>query len=516
MKKILLFFLTSLIFSTLSAQHRVPQRASYNYEGAIHECPEGEVRHYTRTGSAWTVANSMGLIAEASQDGLLMEVVFAADGKTVYLKDPVSQQRYDSYVQGTLSDDGKTITVPFGQVLAYYPMYNLQILFGHVQMSGYDVHLTGEAIMDQDVIYNVDDNGVIRLASGGVYQPSGAIYSDDYLWLGYGDFYSTYTPTSSAPVVAPEGLATEPYRIEANGEGHTIQVGFADGEVYMQGISTTHPEGWVCGKMENGTVTFLPQYIGNTSSSTIFFLPGNMLEAPDDGQQYIENSLWEKTESITFTYDAEAKTFTSDGTFFIATAATTPFYLEAYVNPIISYYPDKAVRPQNPEFVSYAAPYLDQFGYFDVKFHLYDTDTEGNPLDHEKLFYRIYLDEEQMLFYKDDYSFLPETTMEEINYDFTEGFDFMGPGYLSIYAHGVDKVGCQLVYYGGGKASLSDIVNYEIATKQVSVTPVEDPESVSAITLNRPAAAGIYDFFGRRSSKGQGLIITNGRKTFVR
>lgn len=515
MKKYLLLLLCTFLFSTLSAQRHLPQRATYNYEGAIHERPEGDVHYYTRTGNAWTVVAGGTLIAEASQDGLFMEVVFAKDGKNVYLKDPVSQQRYDSYVKGTLSEDGKTITVPFGQVLAYYPAYKLQILFGHVQMSGYESHLTGEAVVDQDVIYSIDANGVIRLASGGVYQPSGAIYSDDYLWLGYGDYYSTYTPTSGSPVVAPEGLATEPYRIEANGEGHTIQVGFADGEVYMQGLSTTHPEGWVRGTMEGNTVTFFPQYIGNTTSSTIFFLPGEKVEAPEDGQEYMENSLWEKTESVSFTYDAEAKAFTTDGTFFIATAATTPFYLEAYEKPVISYYPDKAVRPQNPVFVSYADPYLDQFGYFDVHFALADTDTEGNPLDHEKLFYRIYLDDEQMLFYKDDYSFIPEKVMEEINYDFTEGFDFMGPGYLSIYAHGVDKVGCQLVYYGGGQASVSDIVNYEIATKQVTVTPVNDNDGIGSIS-SRPMAAGIYDLLGRKASLSRGIMISNGRKSILR
>lgn len=518
MKKLYTLFLALLVCTAAFANDRakVIQRAQHDYEGTIHERPEGEVKHYTRSGNAWTVTASF-LVTDASQDGLFMEVVFSPDGKKAYLKDPVSTQQYGTYVEGDLSADGKTITVPFGQVIAHYSLYGLDILFGFVEMSGYENHLTGIAVEDEDIVYTISDNGVITLENSSYYKPVGAIYGDDYTWLGYGDCYSRYTPTSSTPVVAPEGLKTEPYRMEAGSaddrKGHVVEVGFDGADVYVRGISTTYPEGWIRGTLEGNTITFLPQYSGNTEKSTIFFLPGQPVVPDDfDTNEYNPATLWEKTDAITFTYDPEAQTLTSEGCLYVATSMSTPYYLEAYVQPTLTYFPDQAVTPCDPVFVSYTDTYLNQYGYFDIKFNLSPNDTEGNPLDLKKLFYRIYLDDEQMIFYRDDYSQIKVDQMEEVGYDFTDGFDFMGPGYLSIYAHGVDRVGCQLVYYGGGTVTYSGITTYDVASKKVDTVPV-GVDSVIADSVSTTTLPS-FDIYGRRASAGsRGIIISNGKKT---
>lgn len=524
MKKIYALLFVLLASMTLSAtaattevadRAKVIQRANYDYEGAIHERPEGEVHHYTRSGSAWTVTAST-LVTEASQDGLFMEVVFAPDGKTVYLKDPVSTYQYDSYVSGTLSDDGKTITVPFGQVVAHYPLYNLDITFGFVEMSGYENHLTGIAV-EEDIIYTIDDKGVISLQGSSYYKPAGLIYGDDTTWLGYGDCYSRYTPTSGTPLVAPEGLTTETYRLEYNSadgrQGHVIEVGFDGNDIYMRGASTTYPDGWFRGTFDGTTATFLPQYSGNTEKSTIFFLPGRpVVPSEEAAGTYDPATLWEKTDALTFTYDAATKTFTSEGSLYVATSMTTPYYLEAYECPSFAPFSDKGAVPCDPKFVSYSDKYLNEYGYFDIQFNLSPNDTEGNPLDLNKLFYRIYLDDEQMTFYTDDYSQFPRYgygDLEELPYDFTEGFDIMGPGYLSIYAHGVDRVGCQLVYYGNGETTYSNITNYDVNTKKTDTVLVGLGTVLSESATTLPA----YDLNGRRASSNSRIIITNGKKT---
>lgn len=513
--------LLALLVSTVAMANdraKVVKHAQHDFIGTIHERPEGDVHHYTRSGNAWTVTASF-LVTEASQDGLFMEVVFSPDGKKAYLKDPVSTQQYDTYVEGNLSADGKTISIPFGQVIAHYSTYDLDVLFGYVEMQGYENHLTGIAVEDEDVVYTISDNGVISLQNSSYYKPAGAIYGDDYTWLGYGDCYSRYTPTNATPVGAPEGLTTETYRIEYDNlatlerEGHVVEVGFDGNDVYMRGVSTTYPDGWLRGTLDGSTVTVLPQYSGNTEKSTIFFLPGQpVVPSEEAAGTYDPTSLWEKTDAITFTYDAAAKTFTSDGALYVATSMTTPYYLEAYVRPSIAPFSDRGAVPCDPVFVSYADPYLNQFGYFDVKFDLSPNDTEGNPLDLNKLFYRIYLDDEQMTFYTDDYSQFPRYgygDLEELPYSFTEGFDIMGPGYLSIYAHGVDRVGCQLVYYGGTETTFSNITNYDVATKQVDTIVVG-----FGTVLAEPTALPSFDLSGRRAAAStRGIVITNGKKT---
>lgn len=521
MKKLYTLLLALLVCTAAMANDRakVIQRAQHDYEGTIHERPEGDVRHYTRTGNAWTVTASF-LVTEASQDGLFMEVVFSPDGKKVYLKDPVSTQQYGTYVEGSLSDDGKTITVPFGQTIAHYSAYDLDIYFGYVEMQGYENHLTGIAVEDEDIVYSIGDDGVISLMNSSYYKPAGAIYGDDYTWLGYGDSYSRYTPTNATPIEVPEGLTTDTYRLEYDDlatlsrQGHVVEVGFAGNDVYMRGVSTTYPDGWLHGTLDGSTVTFLPQYSGNTEKSTIFFVPGQPVTPSDETVGYDPATLWEKTDALTFNYDAATKTFTSDGHLYVATSLTTPYYLEAYAHPSIAPFSDKGAVPSDPKFVSYTDTYLDQFGYFDIKFDLSPNDTEGNPLDLNKLFYRIYLDEEQMTFYTDDYSQFPRYgygDLEELPYDFTEGFDIMGPGYLSIYAHGVDRVGCQLVYYGGTETTCSNITNYDIATKQVD-TVLVGLDTVLAVPTTTTLPH--YDLSGRRVAAGsRGIVISNGKKT---
>lgn len=521
MKKFYTLLLALFVCTVAMANDRAKaiQRAQHDYIGTIHERPEGEVRHYTRSGNAWTVTASI-LVAEASQDGLFMEVVFSPDGKKAYLKDPVSTQQYGTYVEGNLSADGKTITVPFGQVIAHYSMYDLDVLFGFVEMQGYENHLTGIAVEDEDIVYTIGDNGVISLQNSNYYKPAGAIYGDDYTWLGYGDCFSRYTPTNATPVSVPEGLTTETYRLEYDNlttlerEGHIVEVGFDGNDVYMRGVSTTYPDGWLRGTLDGSTATFFPQYSGNTEKSTIFFLPGRPVTPSDETVGYDPATLWEKTDALTFAYDAATKTFTSDGSLYVATSMTTPYYLEAYVRPSIAPFSDKGAVPCDPVFVNYTDTYLNQYGYFDVKFDLSPNDTEGRPLDLNKLFYRIYLDDEQMTFYTDDYSQFPRYgygDLEELPYDFTEGFDIMGPGYLSIYAHGVDRVGCQLVYYGGAETTYSNITNYDVASKQVDTVIVG-----LGTVLSQPADTTLpaYDLSGRRASAGsRGIVILNGKKT---
>ena len=72
----------------------------------ISEQPEGELKIYQRSGGA--IYNMWGYIFSTYQDGGAMQMVFADDGKTVYLKDPISQAVANTWVRAELSDDGKS------------------------------------------------------------------------------------------------------------------------------------------------------------------------------------------------------------------------------------------------------------------------------------------------------------------------------------------------------------------------------------------------------------------------
>lgn len=91
----------------------------------IYDQPAGVLKNYNRDGQCIVYDYSQGFYV-AYQEGKV-NVVFAEDGK-VYIKDIVNDLPYGSWVEGTLSEDGNTITVPMGQVLYYSPYFDADVL----------------------------------------------------------------------------------------------------------------------------------------------------------------------------------------------------------------------------------------------------------------------------------------------------------------------------------------------------------------------------------------------------
>lgn len=88
----------------------------------ITEQPEGTVVTYARDGEFMMV--SLYGYEAAYQTGRV-KVVYADDGQTVYIKDPLCYgEGVGAWVYGYLSDDGSTIDVPLGQYVSWNEEYN--------------------------------------------------------------------------------------------------------------------------------------------------------------------------------------------------------------------------------------------------------------------------------------------------------------------------------------------------------------------------------------------------------
>lgn len=153
----------------------------------ITEQPEGTVVNYSRGGEYMTVS-LYGY--EANYQTGRVKMVYADDGKTVYIQDPLCYgEGVGVWVQGELSDDGSTISVPLGQYVAYNEDY------------GYGLILAWGSTMFIDL-------------------------GDDFYWL---DFYADETKTDVCYAVdAENGIITMmdsegsvenpyPYNCEATG-----------------------------------------------------------------------------------------------------------------------------------------------------------------------------------------------------------------------------------------------------------------------------------------------------------
>ena len=184
----------------------------------ITEQPEGDVVVYSRSGEYMT-ASLYGY--DATQQTGQMKITYAPDGKTVYLLDPLAYgEGTGVWVQGELSDDGSTITVPLGQYVAFNEEYNYGLILAWGQNSLVDLG-DGYYWMDftpdegvEAVTYAVDaTTGVITLVGSegdaSAEYPSNilahglaGVWSDDSS-LATIEWGSTYTPLSEAVAAVP-------------------------------------------------------------------------------------------------------------------------------------------------------------------------------------------------------------------------------------------------------------------------------------------------------------------------
>lgn len=169
-------------------QRTAPRHASGMKKAPVTEAPEGVVKYYTRTGSCLYGENSS--IYAGDQEGVI-ELTFASDNK-VWFKNifyGVADYYGDSYVYGTLSDDGTKITVPMGQSIYYSDYYSADVVLSWGTSSVVD-NSSIKWTPDEEVteaVYVVEGN-TIKLQGGGP-APTGSDYPD-YEGTGLGSIWT--------------------------------------------------------------------------------------------------------------------------------------------------------------------------------------------------------------------------------------------------------------------------------------------------------------------------------------
>jgi hypothetical protein len=158
--------------------------------------------------------------------------------------------------------------------------------------------------------------------------------------------------------------------------------------------------------------------------------------------------------------------------------------------------------PETPGFYMLGGD--ESYGYFKFCFTLSKFSTEGSFLDTSKLYYKIYVDGEELTFDPEDYVKLSEP-MTEIPYSFTDGYDFtqvQGITIATIYTLGWDTIGVQLFYKADDDTILeSGILSYDRTTGEVT--------GVNNINVDKQAVSeNYYDLYGRKvTSDTKGLVI---------
>lgn len=350
-----------LVSFTSTPSNNLRRAEAVDEHGIITAPAEGELKYYARSGAAYYYNSGWKVTSQGGH----AEVIECADG-TVYFKNPISRLSYGSYIKGT--KNGNTITIPAGQPILYNASYQATIdvkIGSFVSGSGFVPNAE-----QSDIIFTVDGNILtLQGTSSTDYVVLGGFWSDDNsLQSGDSETVLTldadYTPASTDPVVAPEGLVTETWNTKIDGVVSTATIGFDNNDVYVKGLFADYPDAWIKGTIEGTTVTFAKlQFVGTYGSYNIW------------ATGIDEDS---KLADFVMTYDAVAKVLT--GSNLLLNAADDKInYLAWYEDVAIqeaSFEEPTAETGANVDAVPYSNAFAtaDDFGVFGVL----DSNGDGN------------------------------------------------------------------------------------------------------------------------------------------
>lgn len=351
-------------------------------------------------------------------------------GDEVYILDICGMYRFGTYVKGTLLEKGSILRVEMGQQVFHQAedpdtgteQADVYLYALSLNEPGDDV----EILLDREYVdFSVDENGVITLPDnlGLAYVgQDGHVLAKN---LGY-----TFEPfdIETATVTPPADSVALPYKLTYSNEpdakpntrgGVNLVADDATATIYVQGLAKTMTEGWIKGTLDGDKVVFESrQFLGtyvndNQDQFAVFF---NGAEATDE--MGVFGRVYKTLPDVTFAYDKENETLKTDKCVTETIGDINP--LSHMVTPELI--PDKSddfrpATPANSTILSWR-----RFGFvYELMVDVPSVDTEGDLLDVNCLWYRLYLDglEEPFVFDTDTYHYI-ENDMVEIPWDYQD------------------------------------------------------------------------------------------------
>ena len=277
----------------------------------VTEQPAGEVKTYKRTGNALYVSG--GYITPGEQSGTI-DLIFAADNK-VWFKNILygcATAYGDSYVYGTLSDDGTKISVPMGQSIYYSTQYSADVVLAW----GTSAISNNKIVFNRDnnvteAVYAVGEDGALTLlnsadAPSGSNYPQyegtgiGTYWTDDNTFGALLDWNTVLTPGVSVPknlVVTPDiTTADVEWTADPYAEGYDLRWRpWVDNNYWDLAIEdyADDLEGWAINDADGDSISWTLYYSDDTYTDLCFaslswdpdtedgLTPDNFLMTPD-------------------------------------------------------------------------------------------------------------------------------------------------------------------------------------------------------------------------------------------
>lgn len=462
--------------------------------------PEGTATIWSRY--CYSYFAFFGGVYAMIDEGSCVNMVTTADG-TVWIDNPISQFPVDTWVKGTLNEDGSVLTFS-GAQFVYRDEYEDEVYDFYVCPVEYEeVDEDGgwffpcdkvELIRQEDGSYKLED----ELKMLGICDR----YEGEWAWSGYADADAVLTKLDATCVEMPADVEATDWALISDDAVYKVKVGTTAEKVYIAGLMPG-AQGCLVGDVDGDKVNFAGgQYIGADDLRYHTFVYGG--EWTEIYDEYYEEDVPAVLCSggISFNYDAEGKVLSDCPLIAFASSNDTSSDLYA-----VSALTDVKIEYQVREEGALPAAPCDievedfdfDWGYADVYFTLPDTDVNGTLLDTENLYYCVYIDGELFTFYTDEYYEIPED-MTEIPYNFTDYWDFSYSGNahaFSYYMTGFETLGIQSIYVENGVKLYSEITTVNVGNEGNADTALaKTVESVSYYDLQgrkvADPSAGLY------------------------
>lgn len=480
--------------------------------------PEGKL-HANFYFSGESFVDMMGYEAQLPFDGIWGKIVEAPDNKTIYINNPIGAYYSDAWIKGERTT-GDTIEVKLPQQFVHEEYDGMstdawlyKLVPVKVEQDG-ETYTTFKPDSTSQTVKYVWRNDSIVLVNTTQDSKLLGMCTEAGEWYGYGDYIQQYTVFDQQPVAPKDETKATQMSITYYDSGQRygrVKKAVREGnDIYIAGLNKNIPSGWAKGTISGNKATFSGhQYMGldSVTASYAFFEPvsHNMVWDSEIGDSIESLTL---ADAITFDYDADKGTLSTDSTF-VANQGYKMFnQVFTYDGATIEPWTEKAATPLavDASTMSYM-PFSEEYGYGLLAFAPSEFDADGYILDANKLYYSIYLDDDVLTIDPDEYKLFPyETT--EIPFTYSDMLDFVNyAGLWQVYTFvtGIDRIGVQMIYKGGGEVRKSAIT-------YISATD-EDPSAVSNVAQTGKVAGVTYtDLSGRRVSRpDKGLFIQTTR-----
>ena len=503
----------------------------------IKDRPEGEHKYCFQWGNGFQLFDDMLFDFPTNTVGEIVR----GDNNQFYMRNAIASFTEAGWVRGTLSDDGKKITMQFPQHVddregtdEEGKTHNVQF---YVSLMKYNAETNDYELIDQKdnvVTYTIDDNGKIvmdgarefeydydpeteestlimpdtMLTCYYEYDPYGDGVMHQY-WYGHSVIAQEFTPLPDDLIINeyPTGLNYELWGMtDSNGTEKSVEVAMAGNDIFIRGIDDTTPECIVKGTIDGDKATFpSKQFFGINSygDAFIFFMGCTYGWAWfEEFQDYYEGYII--ADKLEMDYDAATKTLTAADTvgFVINAEIENIRYYSAYLAPRFFAQDASALNaaPQDPTLNLYER--IEDYGQDFFSWNLSNKNVNDAFIDVNNVYYNAFVNDELYTFTPEQYYYVLEPITDlPYNYSDDNRYDIYCDGTehnFYIPFEGLNKFGIKMYYTApDGKLYSSKRVTYNIAEDKIET----DDESAITAPGSEPARMDFTNLQGMKVSK---------------